>query len=96
MSEWIKCDERLPQTPYMILKSELFPRTWFNSDPVFVCGYTADRKEGITYGIARYMTTVFSDGEKESGWDEPLDDTGADITEVIAWMPIESFEGVSE
>ena len=70
--------------------------TWFKSDPVFVCGYTADRKEGITYGIARYMTTVFSDGEKESGWDEPLDDTGADITEMIAWMPIEHFEGVSE
>lgn len=89
--EWIRCEERLPEAPH-VEESEYTSAMWFLSDPVLVCGYGADKEEDILYGVTAYETGDLLNGDDESGWCEPLDESQEEIVDVIAWMPIPEFK----
>lgn len=89
--KWIRCSERLPETPHAV-ESEDALAMWYLSDPVLVCGYGADREEGILYGVARCEVSYLSHGKKIFLWCEPVDDVGERIVNAIAWMPIPGYK----
>ena len=94
VAKWIRCSERLPKMT-RVMESKWSSAVWRLSDPVLVCGYGADREEGILYGVAAYETTEHCDDD-DDGWCEPLDDTEEEIVEVIAWMPIPEYKEESK